>query len=118
MATAYDALAERVRAILKGHGFTEQRMFGGVCFMLHGNMVAGASPRGLMLRIPRDQDPEDLAHRGALPMQHGRRTMTGFVYIQPAAIETDAGLRAWIDAAVSYVRTLPPKEKAPSRRKR
>jgi TfoX/Sxy family transcriptional regulator of competence genes len=121
MATGYDALANRVRTLLAEDGITEQKMFGGVCFMLDGNMVAGASPRGLLLRLPKDEDPAALARRGARPMEHGGRTMTGFVYIEPATIESEEGLQSWLDTATRYVRTLPPKvktAKAPARRKR
>lgn len=107
----YDALAERVRAILVEDAYTERKMFGGIGFMVKGNMVAGVSPRGLLLRVAKDEDAAALARRGARPMEHGGRTMTGFVYVDPATIESDEGLEAWLDTALRYVRTLPPKVK-------
>lgn len=107
-----DDLASRVRAILAQPGLTEQRMFGGTCFMLNGNMVAGASPRGLLLRVSKDADRTALARRGATPMEQGGRTMTGFVNVEPVTIATDEGLKAWLETALAYVQTLPAKTRA------
>ncbi|MGE3718704.1 MAG: TfoX/Sxy family protein, partial [Bauldia sp.] len=92
---------------------TEQKMFGGIGFMIQGNMIAGVSPRGLLLRVSKDEDAGALARRGARPMEHGGRTMTGFIYVDPATIESEDGLRSWLDIALRYVRALPPKVKPP-----
>ena len=80
-------LAERIRAVLAGTGsLREVRMFGGLCFMLNGNMVAGTSKRGLLVRVGRGQ------HARALAPPRDERT-----------------LQEWLDLAAAFVNTLPPK---------
>ena len=63
-----DALAEKLRAALPARGLSEQKMFGGIGFMLNGNMIAGASKRGLLLRVGKERYSEALARSGARPM--------------------------------------------------
>jgi hypothetical protein len=77
-------LAERMRAILTGTGvLREVRMFGGLCFMLNGNMVAGTSKRGLLVRVGKDQQPDALARPDAKPMEMAGRSMAGYVFVDP-----------------------------------
>ena len=104
-----EPLAERVRAMLAGVGAVrEVRMFGGLCFMLDGNMVAGTSKRGLLVRVGKDRQPDALARPGATPMEMGGRTMEGYVFVDPAP-RGDEALRDWLELAVGFVQTLPPK---------
>jgi len=102
-------LASSVRAALAGTGvIREVRMFGGIGFMLNGNLVAAASRRGLLLRVGKDRQVEALAQSGARPMVMRGRTMEGYVYVDPPALNKQAmenGLRF----AVAYVQTLPRK---------
>ena len=64
-------LAERLRAVLgRTAAVREIRMFGGLCFMLNGNMLAGTSKRGLLVRVGKDQYSDALARRWAKPMEH------------------------------------------------
>jgi TfoX/Sxy family transcriptional regulator of competence genes len=111
-------LAARMRAALAGTGTVrEVRMFGGLCFMLNGNMVAGTSKRGLLVRVGKDRQAAALAH-GAKPMEMTGRPMEGYVFIDPPP-QDDQGLRDWLDLAVAFVNTLPPKApKAKPGRKR
>ena len=108
-------LAASVRAALTGTGdIREVRMFGGIGFMLNGNMVAAASPRGLLLRVGKDRQAEALAQSGARPMVMRGRTMEGYVYVDAPALNKQAvqnGLRI----AVAYVQTLPSKTKGTTR---
>lgn len=106
-----DDLIARVRHALGSHPVTEQKMFGGVCFMLNGNMLVGASPRGLMVRTGKDAYASALARPGAEPMRQGTRVMPGYVVVAPEGIAREADLTAWLDLAVRFVATLPPKEK-------
>jgi TfoX/Sxy family transcriptional regulator of competence genes len=111
-------LAASVRAALAGTGnIREVRMFGGIGFMLNGNLVAAASSRGLLLRVGKDHQPKALAQSGARPMVMRGRPMEGYVYVDPAALNKQAvqnGLRL----AVAHVQTLPPKaERKPKQRK-
>ena len=102
-------LAERVRVALTGTGAVrEVRMFGGLCFMLNGNMVAGTSKRGLLVRVGKDQQANALARPGAKPMEMTGRLMQGYIFIDPPPRD-DRGLQDWVALAVAFVRTLPPK---------
>lgn len=103
-----EALTLRLRAALKGkRGIAEKRMFGGVCFLLRGNMLCGTGKSDFMFRIGKDQDAEALARPGARPMDITGRKMPGFVWV-------DAGcdartLKRWIALAEKYVAALPAK---------
>jgi TfoX/Sxy family transcriptional regulator of competence genes len=109
-----DELAERVRAALANtQALHEVRMFGGIGFMLNGNMIAGASKRGLLVRVGKDRQHDALARPGARPMKMRDRTMEGYIYVDPPALSDDA-VRAWIQLALDFVQTLPPK--APGRK--
>jgi TfoX/Sxy family transcriptional regulator of competence genes len=102
-------LAASVRAVLAGAGAVrEVRMFGGLCFMLNGNMVAGASKGGLLVRVGPDRRAEALARPGAKPMAMKGRPMAGYVFVDPPPRDPQA-LRGWLDLAVAFVGTLPPK---------
>jgi TfoX/Sxy family transcriptional regulator of competence genes len=105
-----------VRAAVSGAGaINEVRMFGGIGFMLNGNLLAGASPRGLLLRVGSDREAEALRQPGARPMVMRGRTMPGYVYVDPPAL-TAASVSECLALAIPYVRTLPPKRnKAPKR---
>jgi TfoX/Sxy family transcriptional regulator of competence genes len=104
-----DVLAERVRAIMARDGLSERKMFGGLCFMLNGNMVAGVEQRGLMLRVGPERFADALARPGARVMDFTGRPMVGYIYVARSACETDASLRSWLDEALGFVETLPPK---------
>jgi TfoX/Sxy family transcriptional regulator of competence genes len=104
-----EGLAERMRAALAGIGAVrEVRMFGGLCFMLNGNMVAGTSKRGLLVRVGKEQLSAALARPGAKRMEMTGRPMQGYVFIDPPPPDEQA-LRDWLDLAVAFVKTLPPK---------
>ncbi len=114
MASVDQDLAASVRTALTDSGIIhEVKMFGGIGFMLNGNLVAGASKRGLLLRVGKDRQEEALAQSGARPMIMRGRAMEGYVYIDPPAL-TDRALRKWLQLAVAFVQTLPPKEKRKS----
>jgi TfoX/Sxy family transcriptional regulator of competence genes len=102
-------LAERMRVALAAAGqVREVKMFGGLCFMLDGNMVAGASKRGLLVRVGREQQSAALARPGAKPMEMTGRRMQGYVFVDPPPPDEEA-LRDWLNLAVTFVKTLAPK---------
>ena len=104
-------LAASVRAALAGAGnVREIKMFGGIGFMLNGNLVAAASRRGLLLRVGKDRQSEALAHSGIRQMVMRGRPMEGYVYADPPALERQA-VQNWLRLAVAHVETLPPKTK-------
>ena len=102
------ALADRLRAALPAEGRSEQKMFGGIGFMLNGNMVAGTSKRGLLLRVGKERYEDALARPGARPMDMRSRPVEGYVYVDPAVLD-DKTLRDWLQLALAFVKTLPPK---------
>jgi TfoX/Sxy family transcriptional regulator of competence genes len=104
-------LVVRVREILADLPVTEQKMFGGVCFMLNGNMLVGASPRGLMVRVGKEGHARAVARPHAKPMEQGGRTMAGYILVENQGVARRRDLEAWLALAVGHVGTLPAKEK-------
>ena len=109
---AYDVeLADRIREVVQAEaGLTERRMFGGLAFLVHGNMAVSASSKGgLLLRT----DPDHTEALASEPHVHRfemrGRMMEGWLRIDAAALETDAELRRWVNRGVSFARSLPPK---------
>ncbi len=106
-------LAASVRTALAGtDAVREVKMFGGIGFMLNGNLLAAASGRGLLVRVGNDRQRDALTREGARPMEMKGRTMEGYIYVDPAALNGCA-LEEWLQLAVSFVRTLPPKPLGP-----
>jgi TfoX/Sxy family transcriptional regulator of competence genes len=107
--TGTDDLVAQVRTALAGIAtIREVRMFGGIGFMLNGNMLAAASKRGLLLRVGKERQPDALSRPGARPMEMRGRVMEGYVYVDPPALTGDA-MQKWLQLALAFVRTLPPK---------
>jgi len=108
MAAEMDWIAT-VRATLSGAGeHKEVRMFGGIGFMINGNLAAAVSKRGLLLRVGAERQVQALAWPGTRQMVMRGRAMEGYVYIDPPAIDA-AAIKAGLGLAVPYVRTLPEK---------
>ncbi|HEX9188645.1 MAG TPA: TfoX/Sxy family protein [Vicinamibacteria bacterium] len=108
---AYDeGLAERIRELLaEESGVEEKRMFGGIAFLLHGNMSVGVVKDTLMVRVGPDAHPVLVGERHAREMDFTGKPMKGFVYVAPEGLESDADLRRWVDHGVAYARSLPRK---------
>lgn len=102
-------LAERVRAMLAPLAITERRMFGGITFMLNGNMLCCASQKGLMVRVGKTAEPTALANPHAQPCLGAGRPMAGFIMIEPKGFAQDRELRDWLALAKDYVHALPAK---------
>ena len=108
---AYDeGLAQRIReALANDDGLTERRMFGGVAFMLHGNMAVGISGDDLMVRVGPERYDEALAQPHARVFDMTGRVMRGWVVVAAAGIADDAALTDWVQQGADYARSLPPK---------
>jgi TfoX/Sxy family transcriptional regulator of competence genes len=103
-------LAAGVRAALARAGDVHEiRMFGGIGFMLNGNLVVAASRRGLLARVGKDQQRAALARPGARPMVMRGRVLEGYIYVDPPALADRAAVKPWVQLALAFVRTLPPK---------
>lgn len=104
-------LADRIRALIGDDpNVSEQKMFGGVAFMLNGNMLVGPLKDGALLaRIGKTAYAEALSRPGVTKMNFTGREMPGFVEVRDQGIETDEALAEWIALATDFVATLPPK---------
>ena len=87
----------------------EKKMFGGLAFMLHGNMCVGVSGDDLMVRVGPDAYAEALAQPHAREMDFTGKPLRGFVYVDPLGFESDEDLAAWIERGARFVRSLPAK---------
>jgi TfoX/Sxy family transcriptional regulator of competence genes len=102
-----DILADRLRIALAGHKFTERRMFGGVCFMLNGNMALAASPNGLLVRVGKEGNDAALRKPGVRPMIQRGKPLAGYIYVDETGAATARQLSGWVETAVTHVSTLP-----------
>jgi TfoX/Sxy family transcriptional regulator of competence genes len=109
---AYDEeLAARIREHV-GHdpAVTEQKMFGGLAFLVGGNMAVAASGQGgLLVRVDPAESDRLVAETSARPMEMRGREMRGWLRVDSDAVRGDGELRQWIDRGVAYARSLPPK---------
>jgi TfoX/Sxy family transcriptional regulator of competence genes len=105
-----EQLTESVREALVGAGAVrEVKMFGGIGFILNGNLAVAASKRGLLARVGRERQDDALARAAARPMVTRGRPMAGYLYVDPPAL-TGRAVQAWVRLAREFVWTLPPKK--------
>ena len=108
-----EALAGRVRRLLKRRrGVTERRMFGGLCFLLNGNMCCGVERGRLVVRTGPTQYERALKRPYARPMDFTGRPLKGFVYVDARGCRSAAALKAWITLGADFAASLPKKPKA------
>ena len=109
---AYDEqLAERIRQLLgTERNVVEQKMFGGLGFLVRGNMAVAASGQGGMLvRVDPDESDELVAKTGAVPMEMRGRSMKGWLRVESDAVRTKRQLEPWVRRGVAYAKSLPAK---------
>jgi TfoX/Sxy family transcriptional regulator of competence genes len=109
---AYDEeLAGRIRELVANEpGLTEKKMFGGLAFLIGGNMAIAASGQGgLMVRVDRDQSDTLLATTNARLVEMRGRQMPGWMRVDPADVRTKQQLAKWVALGVTYARSLPAK---------
>jgi TfoX/Sxy family transcriptional regulator of competence genes len=108
---AYDeGMAERIRAEIGDHpGLVEKRMFGGLSFLVHGNMAVGVIGDELCVRVGTDGHDAAISRPGARLFDFTGRPMQGWIVVSPEVLGEDAELRRWIEAGVGHAETLPPK---------
>ena len=107
----YDnVLADRIRRIIKRRrGFDEKKMFGGVGFLLNGNMCVGAWREFLIVRVGLDAYESLLSEPFARKFDITGKVMRGWVMVEPEGVSEDDDMRRWIEFAIKFVRTLPAK---------
>jgi len=111
---AYDEeLADRLRELIAGEaGLTEQRMFGGLAFLIGGNMAVAASGQGgLLVRVDPTESDSLLSTTKARPMEMRGRAMRGWLHLDGADVRTKRQLASWVKRGTTYARSLPPKKR-------
>jgi TfoX/Sxy family transcriptional regulator of competence genes len=111
-AVAYDEeLAERIRELLGGErGVTEQKMFGGLAFLVRGNMAIAASGQGgALVRVDPAESDRLIARTKARPMEMRGRSMRGWLRVDPEDLRTKRQLAKWVELGRTYARSLPAK---------
>lgn len=109
---AYDEdLADRIRELVADESkVTETKMFGGLAFLIGGNMAIAASGRGgILVRVDPEQSAELVATTPAEPMEMRGRSMAGWLRVETADVADDAALAEWVERGTAYAGSLPPK---------
>ena len=109
---AYDEeLAERIRGLVGNEpGLAETKIFGGLAFLIGGNMaVAASSEGGLLVRVDPEDSDELVETTPAYLMKMRRKTMRGWLRVDSADVSSDGDLAAWVDRGTTYARSLPAK---------
>ena len=105
-----EVLIERIRPLLDGRaGFSEKKMFGGVCFLINGNMCLGTWKGSLIVRLGKDRHEETLARPHTRPANITGRVMTGWALVEPEGIQSGRDLESWVGEAAAFAASLPPK---------
>ena len=105
-----EELVDRIRPFMKRRrGYSEQKMFGGVCFMINGNMCVGPWKGSLIVRLDKADHEETQSEPHVSPMDITGKVMKGWAKVAPEGIADDKNLKAWVERCVRFVRTLPAK---------
>ena len=106
-----EALADRIRDLLAAErGVTEKKMFGGLGFMIGGNMAVAASGQGgLLVRVDPEESERLVESTPAYPMEMRGRAMMGWLRVDADALRTKRDLERWVKRGAAYARSLPPK---------
>ena len=109
---AYDEdLAARIRELVAGEpGLAEKKMFGGLAFLIGGNMAVAASGQGgILVRVDPEESDRLVASTGARPMEMRGRQMQGWLRVEAGDVRTKRELSRWVGRGTAYARSLPPK---------
>jgi len=114
---ASEAVIGRLRPLMPASGVREQRMFGGIAFMIDGNMAMAVSDRGLLVRVGKAAHAAAVSRPGASPMVLRGSPVEGYVRVETEGLD-DAALADWVRIAIDFVQTLPakPADKAAARK--
>ena len=112
-----EALAARVRSALANRqDVEEKKMFGGITFMVAGQMCCGVLKNDLIVKVDAGDSPKLLEQADVRPFDFSGKPMLGMLYVSPGALREDAALRQWVSRGVDYVEAHPKAEKAKRRR--
>jgi TfoX/Sxy family transcriptional regulator of competence genes len=105
-------LAQRVTTLMaRQAGFDEKKMFGGICYLVNGNMACGVLKADLIVRVGAENQTECLQRPHTRPFDITGRPMKGWVMVSADGCRSDADLAAWIERGVAMARSLPAKKK-------
>lgn len=105
-----EALAERVRGVIGDHpAVVEKRMFGGLAFLLQGNMAVGVHGPDLIVRVGEEGHDDALARPATRVFDLTGRPMRGWVLVAPSGLGDDTDLESWVEAGLAYAAGLPGK---------
>jgi TfoX/Sxy family transcriptional regulator of competence genes len=102
-------LAERLRSELRGIPIVEKKMFGGIGFLLNGNMACGVHKDNLIVRVNPEKHNALLKKSHVLPFDITGRPMKGWLLVEPDGVKTEKQLSTWVKEGVDFASTLPPK---------
>ena len=107
---AYDEVAaHRVRELITAHNPVEKRMFGGIAFMIGGNMSVGVNKEHLMVRVGPDGHDEAISLPHARIMDFTGKPMRGWIIVEPPGYASDDDLAGWVKRGVDFAKSLPEK---------
>lgn len=107
-----EALADRIRDVLTSRPeVSERKMFGGIAFMLAGNMAVGVIGEDLMVRLDPTDAKKALTEPHTRPMDFTGKPMKNMVYVDAEGTASDESLAGWVEAGADYAASLPPKRK-------
>lgn len=105
-----EELAQRIRDEIGDHpALVEKQMFGGIAFMVQGNMSVGVAGDELMVRVGKENDENALSKPHVRPFDLSGRPMAGWVLVEADGTAADKDLSGWIDTGVAYAESLSPK---------
>ena len=109
---AFDAgLADRIRlALPRNRVISERKMFGGLAFLTNGHMFCGVVKADLMLRLGEEAAATALRRPHTRPMDFTGKPLKSMIYVEPGGLDSDESLRTWVESALKFVKTLPPKK--------
>jgi hypothetical protein len=104
------ALADRIKVLFEGSpGFEEKKMFGGIGYLLFGNMACGVNRDDLIVRVGPEYYEEALSKPNVVVFDMTGRPMTGWVAVKPRAYQSEESLKFWVGKGTAFALTLPPK---------
>ncbi len=109
MAYNEDVAARLRKTLARRKGITERKMFGGLAFLMNGNMCCGVIDENVVLRLGKEGAGKALEERHTREMDFTGTPLASMVYLWPAGYKTDEDLRGWVKRAVAFTKTLPAK---------
>jgi len=104
-----EKMAERIRAELSGIPFVEKKMFGGVGFLIHGNLACGIHKQDMIVRVHPDKHEKLLKKPHAKPFDTMGKPIKGWLLVEPEGCKTKKQMSTWVKEGVEFVLSLPPK---------